>query len=124
MYRTTKYLPIIFMIIVFLIQLHGEASILLIKKQDTKKVFIPHTDIGDSWKMDIDFDDSAWRLCEGLPGGIGYEKSYGYESLISLDVGDEMHDDGGNPNTGCYIRIPFSIASLFYNYILNMMMDL
>jgi len=96
-------------LLLFTINLYA-GEIVLIKKQATKKVFIPHEDIGTEWRSELNFDDSGWKLCEGLPGGVGYEKTSGYESYISLDVGDEMHDDGGNPNTGCYIRIPFTLT--------------
>ena len=43
-------------------------------------------------------------------GGIGYEKNSGYEPFISLDVSQDMHQDGNNPNTSCYIRVKFQVT--------------
>jgi hypothetical protein len=83
---------------------------LLVTEDAAKKVLVPKTDIGNAWRSDIHFDDSAWQLCSGTPGGVGYEKGSGYEDLITLDVGDDMHDDGGNPNPSCYIRIVFNVT--------------
>ena len=39
----------------------------------------------------------------GRPGGVGFERSSGYEAYISADVGNQMY----NVNGSCYIRIPF-----------------
>jgi hypothetical protein len=77
----------------------------------TKRVLVPKTNIGSGWSSDIHFDDSAWRLCSGAPGGVGYERSSGYENLITLDVGDDMYNGGVNPNTSCYIRIVFNATN-------------
>jgi hypothetical protein len=41
----------------------------------------------------------------GSPGGVGYERSSGYQNYIGLDVQEEMY----NKNTSCYIRIPFEV---------------
>jgi hypothetical protein len=46
-------------------------------------------------------------LCTGSPGGVGYERDTGYESLISLDLESQMYGSGKN-NT-CYIRVPFTL---------------
>jgi hypothetical protein len=89
--------------------LFSQSEIVLISQDAPKRVHVPHEDIGNSWWQDLYYDDSTWELCEGLPGGIGYEKGTGYEELISLDVGSEMHEDGGNPNPSCFIRIPFEL---------------
>jgi hypothetical protein len=53
------------------------------------------------------FNDSAWDLCTGLPGGVGYERTSGYEDLISLDLQEQMYAQ----NTTCYIRIPFQVGA-------------
>lgn len=86
-------------------------SLVLISEEDDKRVFVPKSDIGDTWYTNNLFDDYEWLLCTGDPGGIGYEKNSGYEELISLDVANDMHDDGGNPNTSCYVRIPFNVTA-------------
>lgn len=76
-----------------------------------KRVLVPTQEIGDTWKSDLQFDDSAWALCSGGPGGVGYERNSGYENYITLDVGDKMRE-GGSPNNSCYIRIPFNLTGV------------
>ncbi|MBN2282213.1 MAG: CotH kinase family protein [Candidatus Marinimicrobia bacterium] len=106
-----KSIAILVTILILILPLMAGTTITLVEKQATKKAFVPHEDSGTAWRSKLDYDDSDWKICEGLPGGIGYEKGTGYEQFISLDVGDEMHDDGGNANTGCYIRIPFNLSA-------------
>jgi hypothetical protein len=89
----------------------GGGQSLLVAEDATKRVLVPKTDIGSGWRSDIHFDDSAWRLCSGAPGGVGYEQSSGYENLITLDVGNDMYNGGVNPNTSCYIRIVFNVTN-------------
>ena len=85
-------------------------SYTLINPDNDKRVYIPDGNISSSWYSDLNFDDSGWMLCEGAPGGVGYEKDSGYEDLISLDVSNMA--DGENPNTSCYIRILFNTDSV------------
>jgi hypothetical protein len=42
----------------------------------------------------------------GSPGGIGYERSSGYQGFLSLNLGLQMY----NITSGCYIRIPFNLT--------------
>jgi hypothetical protein len=108
----TSILSKIFLLLFFFSNvLLSQSDIVLINRDATKRVLVPHEDIGNLWWQEFDFDDSSWQLCEGLPGGIGYEKDTGYEDLIGLDVGAEMHEDGGNPNPSCFIRIVFNVDS-------------
>ena len=86
-------------------------EIYLIRAGAAKHVFIPHDSIATAWRESLAFADRAWQVCAGEPGGIGHEKNTGYEQRITLDVGAEMHADGGNPNNSCFIRIPFSISA-------------
>jgi len=79
----------------------------LVPENADKRVLVPTEDIGGQWKTETHFDDSAWELCTGSPGGVGYERSSGYEDFISLDVEAQMYGE----NTSCYIRIPFSIEA-------------
>jgi len=73
----------------------------------TKRAIIPTSpnDVGETWKSEPGFDDSTWLPCVGSPGGVGFETSTGYESLITLDVETQMD----NHNETCYIRIPFTV---------------
>lgn len=50
----------------------------------------------------VNFDDTSWT---SGTGGVGYERSTGYESFIDIDVESEMYDHNGT----CYIRIPFTV---------------
>jgi hypothetical protein len=72
-----------------------------------KRVLVPTSDIGQAWRTELDFDDSSWALCTGSPGGVGYERTMGFEDFISLDVIAQMYA----VNATCYIRIPFTIEA-------------
>jgi len=76
----------------------------LIPENASKRVLVPTANIGNLWKEAQAFDDSAWDLCAGGPGGVGYERSSGYQQLISLDIEEKMYAK----HTTCYIRIPFT----------------
>ena len=88
----------------------AQDSWIVLPESAAKKVRVPKFDIGTEWRQDINYNDNGWQTVEGLPGGIGYENESGYENLISLDVGFDMHESGGNPNTGCYVRIKFNLT--------------
>ncbi|MCX5644236.1 MAG: lamin tail domain-containing protein [Phycisphaerae bacterium] len=81
----------------------------LLEERADKRVLVPTGTISDDWKGGKSFDDSAWMSCKGAPGGVGYEKGTGYQSLITLDVGAQMYGSGKN-NT-CYIRVPFTVEA-------------
>jgi len=76
----------------------------LVTEDASKRVLVPTTNIGNLWKESQAFDDSAWDLCAGSPGGIGFERGSGYQQHISLDLEEQMY----NRHTTCYIRIPFT----------------
>jgi len=78
----------------------------LIPENAPKRVLVPTGPVSDAWRGGGAFDDSAWTPVTGNPGGVGYERSVGYEDLISLDVGDSMY----GRQSSCYIRIPFSFT--------------
>jgi hypothetical protein len=79
----------------------------LVQEQAAKRVLVPTAAISDDWKGGKTFNDSAWLLCTGAPGGVGYEADKGYETLIALDTKAQMYGTGKN-NT-CYLRIPFTV---------------
>ncbi len=72
-----------------------------------KRVLVPAGEVADAWKGGEAFDDSSWMTTAGGPGGVGYERSIGYESLISLDLNQLMFGTA----TSCYIRIPFEVTA-------------
>ncbi|MHC4727081.1 MAG: lamin tail domain-containing protein [Planctomycetota bacterium] len=77
----------------------------LFSENADKYVLVPTGEIGQEWKTEPDYDDSAWTFSSGRVGGIGYERSSGYESLINLDIEAQMYQ----LNASCYIRIPFNV---------------
>jgi hypothetical protein len=78
----------------------------LVKRSDPKRAHVPTgPEVGD-WTGLRTFDDSAWLSGSGLPGGVGYERSTGYEPYIGIDVGAQMY----NTNGSCYIRVPFQFS--------------
>ncbi|MBN1506390.1 MAG: lamin tail domain-containing protein [Sedimentisphaerales bacterium] len=92
----------------------GTASAnVLVRESAAKRVLVPTADIGQAWKGGQPFDDSAW-----LPGagGVGFERSTGYESFIGIDVLDAMY----GKNASCYIRIPFSLTAAALQGISNL----
>ncbi|MBN1560628.1 hypothetical protein JW998_10285, partial [candidate division KSB1 bacterium] len=87
------------------------AEEILVPESATKRVLVPSSDIGQTWRARTSYADSDWLLCSGAPGGVGYEMQSGYENRITLDVSDRMYESGSNPNSSCYIRILFSLTS-------------
>jgi len=85
----------------------GITSTTLVAEEAEKRVLVPTRSISNNWKGGQPFDDSAWLVSVGSPGGVGYERSSGYQNYISLDVQEQMY----NGNTSCYIRIPFEVNS-------------
>jgi hypothetical protein len=82
-------------------------AVTLVPEDAPKRAIVPTSasEVASDWNSRVDFDDSSWLSGSGAPGGVGYERGTGYESLISLDVQDQMY----NKNTSCYIRIPFQV---------------
>ncbi len=105
----------------------GYDETVLVAENATKRVLVPKSDIGSTWRTNIDYDDSGWLMCSGSPGGIGYETGTGYENFITLDVSNDMHSTGTNPNNSCYVRIPFNVSaddlSSFSTLILSVRYD-
>lgn len=88
-----------------------ENATMLISEDAVKYALVPGNGIGDLWFSDPDYHDGSWLVCEGSPGGIGYEMGSGYGDLITLDVGDKMYQSATDPNNSCYIRIPFNVEA-------------
>jgi hypothetical protein len=79
---------------------------LLIPENAPKRVLVPTGPVDDAWRGGATFDDSAWTPATGSPGGVGFERSVGYEDFISLDVGASMY----GRQSSCCIRIPFNFT--------------
>ena len=93
--------------------LGGEVTTVTLVTEDApKKVLVPASDIGTTWRGDSEpYDDSGWTdgtpILPGQAGGVGYERSSGYQNYVSYDVESEMY----GKNASCYIRIPFVVDS-------------
>ncbi len=75
----------------------------LVSEGAAKRILVPAGPVDDAWRGGADFDDSGWR---SGTGGVGYERSTGYEPFFSIDVQSQMYGRA----TSCYIRIPFDIV--------------
>lgn len=83
----------------------------VVPESASKRVLVPTGPVDDAWRSSGSFNDSAWRLASGGPGGVGFERSTGYENFFSLDVGPQMY----GKNTSCYVRIPFTMSANLRN---------
>ncbi len=83
------------------------STLSLVDEYAGKRVLVPAGPISDDWKGGGPFDDSMWALCQGAPGGVGYDTGSDYRPLIGLDLRAQM--SGSGKNTTCYIRVPFTV---------------
>ncbi len=74
----------------------------LVAESAEKDVLVPASDIGTDWRTQISYSIAGWT--HGT-GGVGYERSSGYDPYFDIDVNTAMQS-----NTSCYIRIPFTVA--------------
>jgi len=95
-----------------------QATILVPENAD-KRVLVPIGDIGEDWKSGDAFNDSAWLSCTGPPGGVGFERTSGYQGFFTLDLLDQMYAI----NATCYIRIPFTIDAEYSSLTLSVRYD-
>jgi len=86
----------------------GPATITVINlapEDADKRVLVPIEDIGQQWSTEIHFNDSAWESCTGSPGGVGFERTNGYQDFLSIDLQEQMY----GTNATCYIRVSFTV---------------
>ena len=76
----------------------------LVPEGAAKRVLVPTAAVSDAWRTDPAFNDTAWQSGSG---GVGYERSTGYEKLFSINVQNQMY----SKNATCYIRIPFNVTA-------------
>jgi hypothetical protein len=91
----------------------------LVAENADKRAIVPVEDIDDNWKGGGNFDDSTWLPCTGGPGGVGFERTTGYQDFFSLDLIDQMYAR----NATCYIRIPFAVDADYSSLTLNVRYD-
>ena len=80
----------------------GAAAAILVAENAAKRVLVPTGPVDNAWRGGGAFDDTAW--ISGT-GGVGFERSTGYEHLFTIDLVNSMY---GKQAT-CYIRIPFTL---------------
>jgi hypothetical protein len=82
-------------------------TVTLFPESADKRAIVPLSAdaVDDSWKSNVDFNDADWLVCTGAPGAIGYERSSGYQDMLSLDVESVIY----GAQTSCYVRIPFEV---------------
>ena len=84
----------------------GDASDwMLVTERTAKRALVPTADVDDAWRGGADFDDSSWL--SGAGGGVGYERSTGYEQFFTINVQAAMYGQ----NASCCIRIPFDLSA-------------
>ncbi|MHC4440359.1 MAG: CotH kinase family protein, partial [Planctomycetota bacterium] len=64
----------------------GQQTSILVPENADKRVLVPVGDIGEDWKGGDTFNDSAWLPCIGGPGGVGFERTTGYQDFFTLDL--------------------------------------
>jgi hypothetical protein len=79
----------------------------LVPEDADKRVLVPAEDIGEQWSTEINYDDSAWEPVTGGPGGVGFERTSGYQDFLSIDLQEQMY----SMNATCYIRVPFTVEA-------------
>jgi hypothetical protein len=80
------------------------SDIMLVAEDAAKRVLVPTGAINNAWRGGQSFDDSTW--ISGT-GGVGYERSTGYEKLFQINVQTQMY--GRNPT--CCVRIGFNVSA-------------
>ena len=80
----------------------GEVT--LVAENAAKRVLVPTGPVSTAWRAGQAFDDSAWLSGSG---GVGYERSTGYQTLFGINVQTQMY--GRNPT--CCVRIPFNVSA-------------
>jgi hypothetical protein len=91
----------------------------LVPEDADKRVIVPTGPVSENWKGGDAFNDSAWLSCTGSPGGVGFERTSGYQDFFTLDLLDQMYAI----NATCYIRIPFTVDADYSSLMLGVRYD-
>jgi hypothetical protein len=95
----------------------GEQPRTFVTDNASKKVLVPTSDIGTTWRGGSEpYDESSWT---SGAGGVGYERGTGYEPYIGIDVNSAM-----NTNNTCYIRIPFSVDAADVGHVSSLILKM
>ena len=91
------------------------AAVMLVAENAAKRVLAPTAAVSDAWRSDPAFNDAAWQSGSG---GVGYERSTGYQTLFTINVQSQMY----GKTTSCYIRIPFTVTAEALQNLTSMML--
>ncbi|MEN6337275.1 MAG: hypothetical protein ABFE01_23720, partial [Phycisphaerales bacterium] len=80
-----------------------DAGGVLVAENAAKRVLVPTGPVDNAWRGGGDFDDSAWT---GGAGGVGFERSTGYEPYFTINVVNQMYAKQAT----CLIRVPFNLT--------------
>lgn len=97
-------------------QTGGEGPVVFVAEEAAKRVLIPTEPMDEAWRTDPAFDDSTWI---GGAGGVGYERSTGYEQYFDIDVRDSMYGLAAS----CLIRVPFEVSEDVLAGLSNLTLD-
>ncbi|MCU0915536.1 MAG: lamin tail domain-containing protein [Planctomycetes bacterium] len=79
-------------------------AVTLVDENAARRVLVPTGPVDNAWRSDPAFNDASWPRGAG---GVGYERSSGYQNLFRINVQSQMYQK----NTTCYIRIPFNVST-------------
>ncbi|MGB2863003.1 MAG: lamin tail domain-containing protein [Sedimentisphaerales bacterium] len=96
-----------------------QPATVLVPEGADKRAIVPVGPVSENWKGGDAFNDSAWLSGTGSPGGVGFERTSGYQDYISLDFQEQMYAR----NATCYVRIPFTINADYTSLTLNVRYD-
>jgi len=100
-------------------EMSQQRSTVLVPENADKHVLVPTGPISENWKGGDAFNDSAWLPSTGSPGGVGFERTSGYQDFFTFDLLDQMYAK----NATCYIRIPFTIDTEYSSLTLGVRYD-
>jgi len=104
--------------------LDGSFSKQVVEPSTSKKIMVPVSTISDDWYSKLNFNDDSWFDVNGTSGGIGYDNKGIYTQYISFNTKNYMHESATNPNTSCFIRIPFPLDEANLELIKSLNLDL
>ncbi len=89
------------------VTVESHREVVFLEESAAKRAWVPTGAMGDAWRTDLLFNDTVWLGSDPQgPGGVGYERSSGYESFLGIDLLEQM----SGVNTTCFIRIPFGVT--------------
>lgn len=86
-----------------------EIEVALVAADAPASAFVPADDrLGADWRSPAYAEGARGEVWKRGLNGVGYEAGSGYESVIRIDLIQEMYGDG--KNSSVYVRIPFEVS--------------